>query len=74
MPAHPLVILKDASLRRAVALLHPRRYTHYWILDYGMRPDTLVTETQLIDAYLQAPGGSIADVLRKGDTQYLHTV
>lgn len=74
MPAHMLVILKNVSLRRAVALLHPRRYTYYWVLDYGMRSDAVLTETQMIEAYLQAPGGSVADALNKGDTQYLHTV
>lgn len=74
IPVHSLVILENVSLRRAVVMLHPRRYTHYWVMDDGLHSDTVLTETQMIEAYLRAPGGIVANALNKSDTQYLHTV
>lgn len=55
------VVTTRLTLRRAVMLLHPRRYTHYWIMTESMRPVGMLTESRLIEAYLRTPGACISE-------------
>lgn len=68
LPVHVLTVMDSIALRKAVLMLHPRKYTQLWVVGYDMRLTGCIMESQLIEAYLRQPGDSVASIVRsKGD-------
>lgn len=62
LPIQPMAMLSTRTLYHAVRALHPTRMTQLYIIEPGtMRLLGILTEQQLIAAYLSAPQRTLAE-------------
>ena len=62
LPIQPMAMLSTRTLHHAVRALHPTRMTQLYIIEPGtMRLLGILTEQQLIAAYLSAPQRTLAE-------------
>ena len=62
LPIQPMAMLSTRTLHHAVRALHPTRMTQLYIIEPGtMRLLGVLTEQQLIAAYLNAPQRTLAE-------------
>ena len=64
LPVHGLTVMDNVALRKAVLMLHPRKYTQLWVVGYDTRLRGCIMENQLIEAYLRNPGECVASIVR----------
>lgn len=71
LPGQVLMALETQSLRQAVRQLHPTRMSVFCVLKMGsMACLGVVSEQQVITAYLDAPQASILECLRQEEEHY----
>ena len=59
------VLVPWATLREAVVHLHPRRYTFFYMLNENLGTSYVLTETEIIEAYMHTPGECVAHAAGK---------
>lgn len=62
-------VMTRLPLRRAVLMLHTRRYTHYWIMSDSMDTLGMMPESRLIECYLRTPGLCVGDAWKEQNTK-----
>ena len=69
LPAAHVAVLTTQTMRQCVRCLAPRRYTAFWMIEPGTMNHTgMLTEQQVIAAYLEHPEQRLADLCGKEET------